>query len=110
MGDVLPRVLLFALVPVVATLAGGVIATYRTPGPRLRSALQHFALVASISGSAFGVGTHLALRRVAARRDVREAGARRVPRARIGAIGTGALLHPVLRERHNFRVDAGVTV
>ncbi len=37
---VLNGVLLFTLVPVVATLAGGVIATYRTPGPRLRSAIQ----------------------------------------------------------------------
>jgi ZIP family zinc transporter len=109
MGDVLPRVLLFALVPVVATLAGGVIATYRTPGPRLRSAIQHFAAgvvfaavavellpdvvhrrapLAAVAGFALGVGVLLALRRAAARLD---AGAGRAGVAPTGLIVATAL-------------------
>ncbi len=43
MPGVLFQVLTFALLPVAATIAGGVIATYRPPGPRVRSAIQHFA-------------------------------------------------------------------
>lgn len=43
MPSLLLQVLAFALIPVAATLVGGIVATYRTPGPRLRSAIQHFA-------------------------------------------------------------------
>lgn len=39
----LTTVLLFALAPVVTMALGGVIAAFRAPGPRLGSALQHFA-------------------------------------------------------------------
>jgi ZIP family zinc transporter len=39
----LQGVLGYLLLPVVATLIGGTIATWRTPGPRLQSAIQHFA-------------------------------------------------------------------
>lgn len=37
------NVLLFALIPVTATVIGGIIASYRPPGPTLGSYLQHFA-------------------------------------------------------------------
>lgn len=36
-------ILLFTLVPVAATAAGATIAALRPPGPRVRSAIQHFA-------------------------------------------------------------------
>ena len=37
------QVLSLTLIPVAATLLGGVVATFRTPGERLRSFVQHFA-------------------------------------------------------------------
>jgi len=39
----LTQVLLFALVPMAVLVLTGLVATFRTLGPRLRSALQHFA-------------------------------------------------------------------
>jgi ZIP family zinc transporter len=39
----LAQVLLFALLPMAVLVLTGIIAIFRTPGPRLRSALQHFA-------------------------------------------------------------------
>ncbi len=41
--DVIGRVLPFALLPFVATGIGGAIAAFRSPGPTLRSMIQHFA-------------------------------------------------------------------
>ncbi len=38
-----PKVLIFALVPALAVVLGGVLAAYRTPGAAARSAVQHFA-------------------------------------------------------------------
>lgn len=35
--------LLYMLIPIAATIGGGVVAAFRTPGDRLRSLLQHFA-------------------------------------------------------------------
>ncbi|MCQ3976659.1 MAG: transporter [Anaerolineae bacterium] len=43
MDNPLLRILMFALLPVAATIIGGIAATFRPPGPRLRSYLQHFA-------------------------------------------------------------------
>jgi len=43
MQNPLVQVLTFVLIPAVATLVGGALAAWRTPGPRLRSAIQHFA-------------------------------------------------------------------
>jgi hypothetical protein len=52
----LPTLGAFAL-PVVALALGGVIATIRPPGSRLRSALLHFVLVAAAGASVFrGLG------------------------------------------------------
>lgn len=38
-----PAVFTFILIPMVATILGGIVATVRAPGPTLRSAIQHFA-------------------------------------------------------------------
>jgi zinc transporter, ZIP family len=43
MPPTLPSILLFTLVPVLATGAGAAAAIFRPPGPRVRSAMQHFA-------------------------------------------------------------------
>ena len=43
MPGLLAQVLAYTLLPVAATIAGGAIAAFRTPGPRLRSGVQHFA-------------------------------------------------------------------
>lgn len=43
MLDTVLGILAFALVPAAAMTLGGVVAAYREPGPRLRSAFQHFA-------------------------------------------------------------------
>jgi ZIP family zinc transporter len=43
MLDTLMKVLLYVLFPVGAMIVGGIIATFRTPGRRLGSAIQHFA-------------------------------------------------------------------
>ncbi len=37
------RVLLFTLIPVVAATLGGIFSAWRSPGPQLRSIVQHFA-------------------------------------------------------------------
>lgn len=37
------QILLYALAPATAVVAGGVVAAYRAPGPAVRSAIQHFA-------------------------------------------------------------------
>ena len=39
----LGQILLLTLIPVAATLLGGVVASFRPPGPRVRSFVQHFA-------------------------------------------------------------------
>lgn len=39
----LTSVLTFTAIPVAATILGGLIASFRTPSPQLRSAVQHFA-------------------------------------------------------------------
>lgn len=43
MRDSLQLILLYVSFPVLATIVGGVVATFRPPGPRLSSAIQHFA-------------------------------------------------------------------
>jgi ZIP family zinc transporter len=43
MSDLFLKVVLFTLIPVSAAILGGIIAAYRAPGPRLGSAIQHFA-------------------------------------------------------------------
>ena len=43
MVDSLQLILFYVSFPVLATIVGGVIATFRPPGPRVSSAIQHFA-------------------------------------------------------------------
>ena len=89
MSSVLSSVLTYAMFPVVAAIVGALVSTFRPPGPRLRSAIQHFAagvvfsvvavellpdIVRShtrasafhvVIGFAIGVGVMLALRSMA---------------------------------------------
>lgn len=39
------RVLSYALIPAGSVLCGGALAALRPPGPKLRSAVQHFAVI-----------------------------------------------------------------
>lgn len=53
MSNLLLQVVLLTLIPVVATVAGGVIAAYRPPGRRVTSYIQHFAagvVLAAVAG------------------------------------------------------------
>lgn len=53
MFSLLPQVVLFTLIPVVATIAGGAIAAYRPPGKNMTSYVQHFAagvVLAAVAG------------------------------------------------------------
>lgn len=43
MSDLFIKVILFTAIPVVAAMAGGIIAAFRPPGPKVGSAIQHFA-------------------------------------------------------------------
>lgn len=43
MPSILETVLLYTLIPVIATIVGGVVAAVRPPGPPVRSGIQHFA-------------------------------------------------------------------
>lgn len=88
MTATLSQILLLTLIPVAATILGGVIASFRPPGARLRSFVQHFAagvVFAAVAGEllpqitaehrplgvvigfALGVGAMLAVRVLAGR-------------------------------------------
>lgn len=90
----LTQILLLTLIPVAATILGGVVASFRPPGPRLRSFVQHFAagvVFAAVAGEllpqitaghqplgvvigfALGVGVMLAVRVLAGRLAPEEA-------------------------------------
>ena len=49
----LPTILTYTLIPVIATIIGGTIAAYRTPGESTRITVQHFA--AGVVFAAVGV-------------------------------------------------------
>jgi len=87
--------LLYVLFPVGAMILGGIIASFRSPGPRLGSAIQHFAAgtvfaavavellpdviskhapVATVVGFAVGVALMLALRQLSAKAEVANKG------------------------------------
>lgn len=76
-------ILLYALIPAATVIVGGVVAAFRTPGPKLRSSIQHFAAgivfaavatellpdimherkpLAAIIGFALGIGLMLGLK------------------------------------------------
>lgn len=82
------QVMAYTLIPVAATIIGGTVAAFRTPGPRLRSGVQHFAAgvvfaavavellpdvvherapVPAIIGFALGIATLLAIKRLTER-------------------------------------------
>jgi len=51
--DSLEKILLFALIPVITTIAGGIIAAFRSPGEAVRVSVQHYA--AGVVFAAVGV-------------------------------------------------------
>lgn len=78
------QVMAYTLIPAAATIIGGTVAAFRTPGPQLRSGVQHFAAgvvfaavavellpdvvherapVAAVVGFALGIATLLAVKR-----------------------------------------------
>ncbi len=42
MLSVLQQMLIYLLIPIIATVAGGAVAMFYSPGPMLRSVVQHF--------------------------------------------------------------------
>ncbi|QLG10789.1 transporter [Deinococcus sp. D7000] len=91
----LAQILLLTLIPVAATVLGGVVASFRPPGPRLRSFVQHFAagvVFAAVAGEllpeitaggqplsvvigfVLGVGLMLAVRALVGRMEPEEEG------------------------------------
>lgn len=57
----LQSVILYILLPVAAMIVGGLIAAYRAPGPRVQSAIQHFAagvVFAAVAGEILPEITH----------------------------------------------------
>ncbi|AIZ45037.1 transporter [Deinococcus radiopugnans] len=91
----LAQILLLTLIPVAATVLGGVVASFRPPGPRLRSFVQHFAagvVFAAVAGEllpeitaggqplgvvigfVLGVGLMLAVQALVARLEPEEEG------------------------------------
>lgn len=52
MLNALLNVLTFTLIPVAAAVVGGVFAAWRTPGPGLRSFVQHFAAGVVVAAAA----------------------------------------------------------
>lgn len=43
MTDSFEKIMIYTLIPAAATVIGGIIAAYRSPGPRTRISVQHFA-------------------------------------------------------------------
>lgn len=87
-AGLLAQVMLYMLIPVTATIAGGAIAAFKSPGPQLRSGVQHFAAgvvfaavavellpdvvherapVAAMLGFGLGIATMLAVKQLSAR-------------------------------------------
>ena len=99
MPGLLAQVLAYTLLPVAATIAGGAIAAFRTPGPRLRSGVQHFA-----------AGVVFAAVAVELLPDVVH---ERAPVAAVLAFGVAALLYLVteelLVEAHEVPETAAIT-
>lgn len=121
MSSVLSSVLTYAMFPVVAAIVGALVSTFRPPGPRLRSAIQHFAagvvfsvvavellpdIVRShtrasafhvVIGFAIGVGVMLALRSMAEKLEKATPESRsRLPIAFLAAIAVDLLIDGLL--------------
>jgi zinc transporter, ZIP family len=104
----------YSLLPVIAAIAGAAITTLRPPGPRVRSALQHFAAgvvfavvavelmpdvirqhkpMAVIIGFTLGIGLMLGIRLLTRRAEEKAAPAQgSLPTAMLAAIGTDILI------------------
>jgi zinc transporter, ZIP family len=104
----------YSLLPVITAIAGAAITTLRPPGPRVRSALQHFAAgvvfavvavelmpdvirqhkpMAVIIGFTLGIGLMLGIRFLTRRAEEKAAPAQgSLPTAMLAAIGTDILI------------------
>jgi ZIP family zinc transporter len=104
----------YSLLPVIAAIAGAAITTLRPPGPRVRSALQHFAAgvvfavvavelmpdvirqhkpMAVIIGFTLGIGLMLGIRFLTRRAEEKAAPAQgSLPTAMLAAAGTDILI------------------
>ena len=126
-----PTILLYVSFPVLATIIGGIVATFRPPGRRLSSAIQHFAAgvvfaavasellpeisaeennVAVIAGFTLGVALMLGIKWLLARtvgghEDPAPAGAARVPETRVAATGQDSALGLVIAVAMDILID-----
>jgi ZIP family zinc transporter len=114
-------VLIYALFPVAAAIVGALVSTFRPPGPKLRSAIQHFAAGVVFSvvavellpdivrshtriaafhvaiGFAIGVGAMLALRAMTEKLEAAApVGRARLPMAFLAAIAVDLLIDGLL--------------
>ena len=121
MTSLLSSVLAYALFPVVAAIVGALVSTFRPPGPKFRSAIQHFAagvvfsvvavellpdIVRSharsaafhvVIGFAIGVGAMLALRAMTEKLEgAAPTGRARLPMAFLAAIAVDLLIDGLL--------------
>lgn len=121
MNNLFSSVLTYALFPVAAAIVGAVVSTFRPPGPKLRSAIQHFAAGVVFSvvavellpdivrshtraaaldvaiGFAIGVATMLALRSMTEKLEqAAPAGSASVPVAFLVAIAVDLLIDGLL--------------
>lgn len=117
-GEMLARVLTYALIPVAAAVIGATIAAFRPPGARLRSMIQHFAAgvvfsvvavellpdvvrehrpVQVVIGFALGVAAMLIIRALTGHAEEEEAtedqqSAVKLPTALLAAVGVDLLV------------------
>lgn len=117
MSSVIVGILSYALIPVLATSAGSVVAAYRPPGPRFRSAVQHFAAgvvfaavagellpeamhdrapIPIIIGFAVGVLTMLGIKVLTRRIEERDSSVGSLPTGLLAAVGIDLLLDGLL--------------
>jgi zinc transporter, ZIP family len=109
--DLLMKVTLYTLSPVAATIIGGTIAAFRTPGDKVRSAIQHFAAgvvfaaiavellpdivhqrapVPAVLGFALGVALMFAIKWLTEKREAKEAS--KTPIGLIATVGIDMLI------------------
>lgn len=111
MPDLLMKVTLYTLAPVAATIIGGTIAAFRTPGDKIRSAIQHFAAgvvfaalavellpdivhqrapVPAVIGFALGVALMFVIKWLTEKREAKEAS--KTPVGLIATVGIDMLI------------------
>ena len=117
MSDILLNIIGFALLPVLAAIIGAVIATFRPPGSKMRSILQHFAagvvfsvvavellpdvmhehnVIATAIGFALGVAVMIGIKKLTAHGEEESSSEalaeNRVSKAMLAAIGVDIII------------------